>query len=140
MSLAQALVRQRSIDSGVAVELIATQSELAALVAAARRGDDGEGLRVTAGWRRELVGDELRELLAGRRRLSVGPDRTLQGVGELMNRKLLGIYLNDHLAGSTGGVELVKRAARSNRESELGEFLATLAVEIGEDRERCGRS
>ena len=78
VSLAQALVRQRSIESGVAVELIATQSELAALVTAARRGEDGDGLRVTAGWRRELVGDELRELLAGRRRLWVGPDRTLQ--------------------------------------------------------------
>ena len=78
MSLAQALVRQRSMDSGVAVELIATQSELAALVTAARRGEDGDGLRVTDGWRRELVGDELRELLAGRRRLGVGPDRTLR--------------------------------------------------------------
>ncbi len=60
VSLAQALVRQRSMDSGVAVELIATQSELTSLVAAARRGDDGDGLRVTEGWRRELVGDELR--------------------------------------------------------------------------------
>ena len=66
------------MDSGVAVELIATQSELTALVAAARRGDEGDGLRVTEGWRRELVGDELLELLAGRRRLSVGPDRSLQ--------------------------------------------------------------
>ncbi len=78
VSLAQALVRQRSMDSGVAVELIATQSELTALVSAARRGDEADGLRVTEGWRRELVGDELRELLAGRRRLSVGPDRSLQ--------------------------------------------------------------
>ena len=78
VSLAQALVRQRSMESGVAVELIATQSELAALVTAARRGEDGDGLRVTDGWRRELVGDELRELLAGRRRLGVGPDRTLR--------------------------------------------------------------
>ena len=78
VSLAQALVRQRSIESGVAVELIATQSELAALATAARRGEDGDGLRVTEGWRRELVGDELRELLAGRRLLWVGPDRTLQ--------------------------------------------------------------
>ena len=78
VSLAQALVRQRSMDSGVAVELIATQADLAALVTAARRGENGDGLRVTDGWRRELVGDELRELLAGRRLLGVGPDRTLQ--------------------------------------------------------------
>jgi ribonuclease D len=77
VSLAQALVRQRSMESGVAVELITTQAELAALVSAARRGAETDRLRVTEGWRRELVGDELRELLAGRKRLGVGPDRTL---------------------------------------------------------------
>jgi ribonuclease D len=74
VSLAQALVRHRSMESGVAVELIATQSELSALVSGLRRGDDGDALRVTRGWRRELVGDELRELVAGRRSLAVGPD------------------------------------------------------------------
>ncbi len=36
-----------------------------------------------------------------------------------MNRKLLGIYLNDHLAGSTAGVELARRAAGSNEGNEL---------------------
>jgi ribonuclease D len=74
VSLAQALVRQRSMESGIAVELIATQSELSALVSALRRGEHGDRLRVTGGWRRELVGDELRELVAGRRSLAVGPD------------------------------------------------------------------
>ena len=74
VSLAQALVRHRSMESGVAVELIATQSELATLVHSVRRGDDGDHVRVTHGWRRELVGDELRELVKGRRALSVGPD------------------------------------------------------------------
>jgi ribonuclease D len=77
VSLAQALVRHRSMESGVAVELIATQSELIALVSGLRRGDDGDRLRVTRGWRRELVGDELRELVAGRRSLAVGPDGRL---------------------------------------------------------------
>lgn len=71
VSLAQALVRHRSQESGVAVELIATQSELSALVGAHRRGEDGDGLRVTSGWRRDLVGAELNELLAGRRSLTV---------------------------------------------------------------------
>ena len=74
VSLAQALVRHRSMESGVAVELIATQSELATLVHSLRRGDDGDHVRVSHGWRRELVGDELRELVEGRRALSVGPD------------------------------------------------------------------
>jgi ribonuclease D len=77
VSLAQALVRQRSVESGVAVELIATQSELSALVSALRRGEDSDRLRVTHGWRRELVGEELRELVAGRRSLAVGPDGRL---------------------------------------------------------------
>jgi ribonuclease D len=74
VSLAQALVRHRSMESGVAVELIATQSELATLVHSLRRGDNGDHVRVSHGWRRELVGDELGELVKGRRALSVGPD------------------------------------------------------------------
>ena len=77
VSLAQALVRHRSMESGVAVELIATQAELAVLVAALRRGEDGHGLRVSSGWRHELVGGELRELVAGRRQLGVGADGRL---------------------------------------------------------------
>ncbi len=74
VSLAQALVRHRSMESGVAVELIATQSELATLVHAVRHGSDSDNVRVSHGWRRELVGDELRELVRGRRALSVDPD------------------------------------------------------------------
>jgi ribonuclease D len=73
VALAQALVRHRSMEEGVAVELIATQSELAALVAALRRGEEGDSVRVAHGWRRELVGAELAELVAGRRALSVDP-------------------------------------------------------------------
>jgi hypothetical protein len=46
----------------------------------------------------------------------------------------LAIYLNDHLAGSTVGVELVRRAAANNRSSEYGRALARLANEIEEDR------
>jgi ribonuclease D len=77
VSLAQALVRHRSMESGVAVELIATQSELSALVSALRHGGDADRPRVAHGWRRELVGDELRELVAGRRSLSVDADGRL---------------------------------------------------------------
>lgn len=49
--------------------------------------------------------------------------------------KLLSTYLNDHLAGSTVGVELSRRAAKNNEGTELGTFLEGLAAEIGEDRE-----
>ncbi len=52
-----------------------------------------------------------------------------------MNRKLLGIYLNDHLGGSTVGVELARRTARENEHSEFGDFLASLVDEIESDRD-----
>jgi hypothetical protein len=51
-----------------------------------------------------------------------------------VNTKLLGIYLNDHLAGSIVGGELAKRAASQNQGSELGEFLGRLVREIEEER------
>ena len=77
VSLAQGLLRHRAREAGVATELIATQSELTALVASVRAGEDGEGIRALTGWRRELVGAELCELVQGRLALSVGPEGTL---------------------------------------------------------------
>jgi hypothetical protein len=47
---------------------------------------------------------------------------------------LLGIYLNDHLAGATGGVELARRAAGAHRGSDIGGALERLTAEIVEDR------
>ncbi|HYI98757.1 MAG TPA: HRDC domain-containing protein [Thermoleophilaceae bacterium] len=77
VSLAQALVRHRSREHKVATELIATQSELMAVVAALRRGEDPDGIRVLQGWRHELVGAELRALVDGRLAMSVAPDGSL---------------------------------------------------------------
>ncbi len=77
VSLAQALLRHRARESKVATELIATQSELGALVAAVRRGEDGDGIRALHGWRRELVGEELRALVEGRVQMSVASDGSL---------------------------------------------------------------
>jgi hypothetical protein len=48
-------------------------------------------------------------------------------------------YLNDHLAGSTAGVELARRAAASNRGSSYGRVLTELAEEIAEDRQTLER-
>ena len=48
---------------------------------------------------------------------------------------LLGIYLSDHHAGSTTGVELARRAAGTNAGTELGTLLERLAAEIDADRE-----
>lgn len=47
----------------------------------------------------------------------------------------LHIYLQDHLAGSTFGLELVERCRRKNEGSELAEPLAELAAEIAADRQ-----
>ena len=51
-----------------------------------------------------------------------------------MDGTYLAIYLNDHLAGSTAVLSLVKRAAREHRGTELGSFFTGLAAEIEEDR------
>ena len=57
----------------------------------------------------------------------------------MLDRKLLGIYLNDHLAGSTVGLELSRRARDSNKDNEYGEVLERVAKEIEEDRETLQR-
>ena len=72
IALAEALVRARAQESGLAYELIAARADLAPIVVAARRGQPEPDVRTLRGWRRNLVGAELLELLAGRRGLSVG--------------------------------------------------------------------
>jgi hypothetical protein len=52
-----------------------------------------------------------------------------------VTRNLLAIYLNDHLAGATAGLELVRRARGSNQGTPLGEYLDRLTAEIDEDRD-----
>jgi hypothetical protein len=47
---------------------------------------------------------------------------------------MLGIYLNDHLAGATAGTELAHRTARSHRGGKNGGTLRRLAAEIAQDR------
>ncbi|AJE80930.1 hypothetical protein SLNWT_0554 [Streptomyces albus] len=51
-----------------------------------------------------------------------------------MERKLLGIYLNDHLAGASFGAGLADRIAHRHQDSVAGPELARLAREITEDR------
>jgi hypothetical protein len=47
----------------------------------------------------------------------------------------LHIYLQDHLAGATFGLELVQRCRRNNEGTEFAEHLAELTAEIAEDRQ-----
>lgn len=73
ISLAEALLRARAAEAGLAYELIASRSELESIVGAVRRGDPEPEVRTLEGWRAELVGEDLRALLAGRTALRVGP-------------------------------------------------------------------
>ena len=51
-----------------------------------------------------------------------------------MNEKHLRIYLQDHLAGSTAGLELARRTRGANEGTEYGPPLAKIADEIEADR------
>jgi ribonuclease D len=80
IALGQALVRQRALEAKVAVDLVSTQSDIAAVVGGLRRNGAAPDVRTLHGWRRELVGDELVKLLSGKcvvrvrqRRLTVEP-------------------------------------------------------------------
>jgi hypothetical protein len=51
-----------------------------------------------------------------------------------MDRKLLRIYLQDHMAGSTGGLELARRVRSENEGTPYGDSLAGMVDEIEADR------
>ena len=73
ISLAEALLRARTADAGLAYELVASRAELELIVGAIRRGEPAPEVRTLRGWRAELVGEDLRALLGGQSGLSVGP-------------------------------------------------------------------
>jgi len=54
---------------------------------------------------------------------------------QLLGRDYLKIYLEDHYAGSTVGLELARRVAGQNEGSAYGDAVAALAREIADDRE-----
>src|SRR5579884_2315717 len=72
IALAEALLRARALEAGLAYELIASRAELEQIVSATRRGGPPPAVRTLEGWRSELVGEDLRNLLAGHRMLGVG--------------------------------------------------------------------
>jgi ribonuclease D len=78
IALAEALLRARALDAGLAYELIASRAELDQIIAAARRGEPEPEVRTLSGWRAELVGADLRDLLDGRSALAVGRERKLE--------------------------------------------------------------
>jgi len=78
IALGEALVRARAAEAGLAYELIAARADLQRVVTAVRLGEPDPNVRTLQGWRREVVGTELLELLQGRRSLRVGPGRTIE--------------------------------------------------------------
>lgn len=77
IALCEALVRARTLQAGLAYELVAARADLERIVKASRTGAEEPDVRTLRGWRRELVGEELLELLHGRRTLRLGSDRRL---------------------------------------------------------------
>lgn len=71
VALGEALVRARARDAGLAYELVAARADLSAIVAHVRGGGEEPAVRTLRGWRRELVGGDLLELLRGHRALAV---------------------------------------------------------------------
>jgi hypothetical protein len=51
-----------------------------------------------------------------------------------MDDRLLEIYLADHLAAASAGVELARRAARGSAGTETGPFLEQLSTDVEADR------
>ena len=77
IALAEALLRSRAMDAGLAYELIASRAELEQIIAAARQQQPEPDVRTLTGWRRELVGGDLEGLLGGRTALAVADRRRL---------------------------------------------------------------
>jgi len=80
IALGEALVRARARDADLAYELIAARADLAAVVGWVTTGSRGDepDVRTLRGWRRELVGEDLIELLRGHRSLAVDGDGRLE--------------------------------------------------------------
>ena len=58
---------------------------------------------------------------------------------QLLGRDYLKIYLEDHYAGSTVGIELARRIAEQNDGTAYGDEIRNLRDEINEDRETLRR-
>jgi ribonuclease D len=77
LALAEALVQTRAREADLAYELIASRADLRVIVGLWRREREEARVRTLQGWRRELVGAELLELIDGHRTLSVKDGRVV---------------------------------------------------------------
>ena len=77
IALCESLVRARTYEAGLAYELVAARADLERIVKSVRVEGDEPDVRTLKGWRRELVGRELLDLLEGKLTLRIGEDRRL---------------------------------------------------------------
>ncbi|HEU4978699.1 MAG TPA: HRDC domain-containing protein [Solirubrobacteraceae bacterium] len=75
IALGEALVRARAAEAGLAYELLAARADLQRVVTSVRLDTPEPRVRTLEGWRREVVGEELLELLRGRGSLRVSGGR-----------------------------------------------------------------
>lgn len=73
-ALVEALIRARCEEQRIAPEMIANRAEVGEVVLQAVRHGTEASNRLLTGWRRDVVGEEVLELLRGDRSLRVGPD------------------------------------------------------------------
>jgi hypothetical protein len=59
---------------------------------------------------------------------------TTTTTGASIDRRLLGIWLNDHLGGGTAGLSLARRARAGTRSPDLASALDAVTPRIAEDR------
>ena len=78
VALGEALLRARAHEAELAYGLIAARAELLEVVTSVLAGREEPPVPVLTGWRRDLVGAELLELLRGRRSLTVGEQGLLR--------------------------------------------------------------
>jgi ribonuclease D len=74
VELLQAVLKARAAEAEIAPTLLATSGDLQALVEAKEKRKTPD-LPVLRGWRRELIGDLLVQILDGRVRVSVDPEK-----------------------------------------------------------------
>jgi ribonuclease D len=72
VSLVEALLRARAHEAALAAGLVAARAELLEVVTAELAGRNEPSVPLLEGWRRDLVGEEVLELLRGRRSVTVG--------------------------------------------------------------------
>lgn len=65
---------------------------------------------------------------------SADPENTREETHEDAREDLLGIYLNDHLAGAAAGVERARNLAQAEQDPVISAAVSPLAVEIAQDR------